>query len=45
MQRGSVLSDRTRNAADIIGIRAASGAERNDQIERIKLEFEEICDE
>lgn len=43
-QRCSVLSDETRNAADIIGIIGGVGTEENPQIERIKLKREREWD-
>lgn len=43
-QRCSVLSDETRNAADIIGIIGCVGTEENPQIERIKLKREREWD-
>ena len=43
-QRCSVLSDETRNAADIIGIIGCVEIEENPQIERIKLKREREWD-
>ena len=44
LQRCSVLSDETRNAADIIGIIGCVGTEENPQIERIQLKREREWD-